>query len=71
MSDKPMNYPYAFGRLEAGIDCFATSFAIEASSKGYDIDWDLISFMELKLKEMRADAIVKAKEYEEEYSHLM
>lgn len=37
-SDKPISYPYAYGRLSASIMDLPNKLAIEASKEGIDLD---------------------------------
>jgi hypothetical protein len=65
MTEKPVNYPAAFGYLQGSITFFANSFASELLESGCHVDWDMIEILRKKLNELPK----QARDYGVKYDH--
>ena len=54
-NNKKISYPYAYGRLDAGVRNFTTHFKNMAIMKGINLDSETIEYMEKMLIELADD----------------
>jgi len=67
MENTQISYPYAYGRLDAGVICFADHFKIMAQMKGINVSDEAHAYMKELLVTMSEETQAKATEHFEQY----
>jgi hypothetical protein len=60
-------YPYAYGRLNTGVNTFADHFRMMAHMKGFDIDEELFAYMKEMLETLSKETDDSAREHYAKY----
>ncbi len=49
MTEKKLNYAYAYGYLDTGVRLFSYNFGVEARKAGFVVGDDLVTFLQKEL----------------------
>ncbi len=67
MENTQISYPYAYGRLDAGVICFADHFSVMARLKGIEVSDEAHAYMKELLHQLSKETIIEATEHFEQY----
>ncbi len=62
MNEKPLNYPYAYGYLDAGVRLFSYNFGVKARKAGFVVGDDLVKFLQKELDALSDETKYKVEE---------
>jgi hypothetical protein len=60
MTEKQLNYPYAYGHLDTGVRLFSYNFGVKARKAGFVVGDDLVKFLQKELTAMSDDTRSRA-----------
>ena len=67
MENTQISYPYAYGRLDAGVITFADHFAVMARLNGIEVSDEAHAYMKELLTKMSEETVVEAAEHFKEF----
>jgi len=62
MTEKKLNYAYAYGYLDTGVRLFSYNFGVEARKAGFVVGDDLVKFLQKELDALSDETKDKVEE---------
>ena len=63
MKEEQICYPYAYGRLDSGLDNLVSNLEWECKEKGIKIDHKVVNLLEQMIQSLQEKAVVESYSY--------